>query len=140
MIAFIFIDKYPLVIALVFVIAVIATPVPSKGLFVARAATALVIAVLLAHLNRMTGFWQAHLIFPSGHTTFCAGLTWSLAMLRPWTLFFTIPLLIAMGVELVLLGFHCVFDIWGAFPLVIVIYGMIHACWRLPGDPMLTDR
>jgi len=135
----IYVSYYPVVIALVFLIAVLLTPVPAKGRFLGRALTALFIATLLAHVNRIFGLWPAHLLFPSGHTTFCAGLSWSLAMLRPWTLFLTIPLLICLAVSLVALQLHETMDVIGAFPLVLAIYGPIHAWWRLPGDAVASQ-
>ncbi len=125
---------YPALIAVIFAVVFIVTPIPAKLLFLARALAALVISVFLAHFNRIFEVWPAHLLFPSGHTTFCAGMAWSLAMLRPWTLLFTIPLLIAMGTGLVLLHFHSWFDVVGAFPLVLLVYGLIHTWWKLPGE------
>src|SRR5882762_11710676 len=92
--ALLFTAYYPAILAVIFIAFVSIIRLPAKGLFVARALTALLIAVFLAHFNRIFEVWPAHLLFPSGHTTFCAGLAWSLALLRPWTLFFTIPLLI----------------------------------------------
>ncbi len=131
---------YPVDLAVVFLLAVALTRMPAKGRFLSRALLALFIATLLAHVNRIFGLWPAHLLFPSGHTTFCAGLTWSLAMLRPWTLILTLPLLIALAACLVFLHLHETMDVLGAFPLVLAIYGPLHVWWRLPGDSIAAQK
>jgi hypothetical protein len=135
----IYVCYYPVILVLIFLAAVVWTPVPAKGNFLARALVALFIATFLAHVNRIFGLWPAHLLFPSGHTTFCAGLTWSLAMLRPWTLVLSVPLLIYLAFSLVEAHLHETMDVIGAFPLVLAIYGPIHAWWRLPGDSASLD-
>jgi membrane-associated phospholipid phosphatase len=127
---------YPQLLAVAFLVTYLRADMPAKNLFLLRALTALVIATFLAHVNRIFGLWPEHLLFPSGHTTFCAGLSWSLAMLRPWTVLLTVPLLIALAVSLVILHDHTTLDIFGAIPLVLIVYGFIHACWRLPRASM----
>jgi membrane-associated phospholipid phosphatase len=117
----------------------LAVRIPDKGAFWGRAMLALAIAVFLAHVNRIFHFAPGHLLFPSGHTTFCFGLAISLGMLRPWTLAITLPLLVVLGISMVSLGYHTVIDILGAIPLVLIIYGLIHFVWRLPSDAPL-DR
>jgi membrane-associated phospholipid phosphatase len=138
--AILFVAYYPFIIAVTFLVFWLVTKIPARNRFLSRALTALVIAVFLAHVNRIFGFWPEHLLFPSGHTTFCAGLSWSLAMLRPKTLAVTIPLLALLGAALVLLHLHTTFDVMGAFPLVLIIYGLLHTWWRLPGDVPPLDR
>jgi hypothetical protein len=123
---------YPNFIAVVFLLIFLRTKMPAKGMFLLRALTALVIATFLAHVNRIFGLWPAHLLFPSGHTTFCAGLSWSLAMLRPWSAVWSVPLVAAMAVSLVALHDHETIDVLGAIPLVLVVYGLIHTWWKLP--------
>jgi len=124
--------SYPYVIAVVFLIVFFITKIPSKKLFFLRALTALVIAIGFAHLNRSFHLYPPHLLFPSGHMTFCLGISISLAMLRPWTLAITLPLLIPFGLGLVDMHFHTPFDVLGAIPLVAVVYGSIHWFWRMP--------
>jgi len=124
--------NYPFAIALVFLGSLYAMDVPRKGAFFARAMLALVIAVILAHVNRIFHLWPAHLLFPSGHTTFCFGLALSLGMLRPWTLVITLPLVAVLGVSMVSLHYHTTFDILGAIPLVLIVYGIVHGLWRVP--------
>jgi len=125
---------YPFAIALVFLACIYSMNIPAKGSFLARALLALVVATFLAHVNRIFYLWPAHLLFPSGHTTFCLGLAPSIAMLRPWTLFITLPLLVVLAFSMVTLRYHTTFDILGAIPLVLVIYGLVHWLWRLPSD------
>jgi membrane-associated phospholipid phosphatase len=140
MIRLLFTAYYPPVLLLVFLGCLYSMEMPAKGTFLARDMLALVVATFLAHVNRIFGLWPAHLLFPSGHTTFCLGLSVSLAMLRPWTLALTLPLLLFLTLSLVTLHFHSVFDILGAFPLVLVIYGTIHWLWPLPtGAPPLDS-
>jgi hypothetical protein len=127
-----FLDYYPRLIAVVFLFFLLFAQMPAKGWVFLRALTALVIAVSLAHLNRWFGFYPAHLLFPSGHTTFCLGMSISLGMLRPWTLAVTLPILIPFGMGLVTMHYHETVDVLGAIPLVLVVYGVIHWIWRLP--------
>ncbi len=96
--------------------------------------TALVVATFLAHVNRIWHIVPSHLLFPSGHTTFCSGCAITLAMLRPWTLRYTVPCTLLMACLLVALRYHEVIDVIGAVPLVIAVYGPIHYFWPLPGD------
>ena len=131
---------YPITIALVFLGNLWAMDVPNKGAFWGRAMVALVVATFLAHVNRIFHLWPAHLLFPSGHTTFCLGLSLSLAMLRPWTLYLTLPLVAVLAVSMVYKHYHTPLDILGAVPLVLVIYGIVHRVWRLPADSPLLDR
>jgi len=136
--AALFTDYYPYAIALVFLGSLYTVEMPEKGAFFARAMLALVIAVFLAHVNRIFFLWPSHPLFPSGHTTFCFGLAWSLALLRPWTLAITLPLLVALGVSLVTLHYHTTFDVLGAIPLVLIVYGIVHKYWRVA--PVAWDR
>jgi len=131
-VAYVLVCYYPQFLAVTFLVVYLRTQMPAKGMFLVRALTALVVATFLAHVNRIFGFWHAHLLFPSGHTTFCAGLSWSLAMLRPWSAVWTLPLVAAMGVALVARHDHETIDVLGAVPLVLVVYGLIHAYWKLP--------
>jgi membrane-associated phospholipid phosphatase len=140
LVAFYFTGYYPQAIALIFLSAILFLAVPQKGAFTARALVALVVATLLAHVNRIFHLYPAHLLFPSGHTTFCFGLALSLGMLRPWTLSFTLPAALYMAYALVELHYHQIIDVIGAFPLVIVVYGAVHYFWRLPSDSPLLDR
>ena len=140
MLAQLFTTYYPFAIALVFLGCLYTLDIPKKGSFVSRAMVALIIATFLAHVNRIFDLWPAHLLFPSGHTTFCFGVAVSLGMLRPWTLAFTLPLLVVLGVSMVKLHYHTTFDILGAIPLVLVVYGIIHAYWRVSPDSPPLDR
>ena len=135
-----FVGYYPFAIALIFIGTLYRLDLPYKGAFTGRALLALVIATFLAHVNRIWSIVPEHLLFPSGHTTFCSGIAFSLAMLRPLTLYYTVPCTILMACLLVGLGYHEVIDIIGAIPLVIAIYGPIHYFWRLPSDSLLLDR
>jgi membrane-associated phospholipid phosphatase len=138
--AFLFTIYYPLVIAVVFLACLCALDVPGKRSFFWRALVALVIAVCLAHVNRVFDLWPADRFFPSGHTTFCLGVAVSLGMLRPWTLAITLPLTVLLGVSLVALHLHTVSDILGAIPLVLVVYGIVHRCWSVAPAPPPLDR
>jgi hypothetical protein len=131
---------YPHVMALVFLAGLLSADVPAKGRFFLRALVALVIASVLAHTNRWFDLWPAHRFFASGHMTFCLGVALSLGMLRPWTLAITLPLLVPFGVALVALHFHNVWDVLGAFPLVLGVYLAVDRFWSLsPASPPL-DR
>jgi hypothetical protein len=133
-----FLDYYPYVIAVAFMAVLFWVRLPAKASFFCRALMALVIAVVLAHLNRWFGFYPAHLLFPSGHMTFCLGVSISLAMLCPWTLVITLPILGPFGMGLVLAHYHEPVDVWGAIPLVLVVYGAVHWLWRIsPASPPL---
>lgn len=138
--AVLFANYYPFVIALVFLGCLYTVDVPEKGAFFARAMVALIIATFLAHVNRIFDLWPAHLLFPSGHTTFCFGVALSLGMLRPWTLAITLPLVVVLGVSMVSLHYHTTWDILGAIPLVLVVYGVVHWCWRLPSESAHFDQ
>ena len=138
--AFLLTYYYPHILALVFLVFLFSTKVPAKGRFFLRALVALLIVTFLAHVNRMYHLWPAHLYFPSGHMSFCLGVTLSLAMLRPWTLAITLPLLVVLGVALVVLHFHDTLDVLGAIPLVLGVYGILHWVWSMsPASPPL-DR
>jgi hypothetical protein len=131
---------YPLTMALAFLACFFSTHLPAKGRFLLRALVALVLAIVLAHLNRVFDFWPAHRLFASGHMTFCLGVTLSLGMLRPWTLAITLPLLVPFGVALVALHFHNVWDVLGAIPLVLGVYGIVHGFWNVPPASPPLDR
>jgi hypothetical protein len=137
---FLFTSYYPYAIAVAFLTFLFWMKVPRKGVFLSRALIALLIATFLAHVNRIFDLWPAHLLFPSGHTTFCLGLSLSLAMLRPWTLLITLPLLVVLVVSMVTLRFHTTFDILGAIPLVLIVYGIIHKYWRLEPERVAEVR
>jgi hypothetical protein len=98
------------------------------------------IATFLAHVNRIFHLYPAHLYFPSGHMTFCLGVSISLAMLRPWTVALTSPFLIAFGVALVVYHSHATGEVLGAIPLVLIVYGIVHAVWRIPTATPSLDR
>ena len=78
-----FTDWIPIVMTLAFLSTVLMVKMPDKGAFFGRAMLALVIAVFLAHVNRIFLFYPPHPQFPSGHTTLSFGLALSIAMLRP---------------------------------------------------------
>jgi membrane-associated phospholipid phosphatase len=139
-IAFLLTFYYPFFMAAVFVGAVILAKVPGKGRLFSRAAVALTIALLLAHANRVFYFWPAHPWFVSGHMTTCFGLALSLGSLRPWTLAITLPLLVPFGIGLVACHFHTPMDVLGAFPLVLVVYGLVHWSWPSPPTPPLDSH
>jgi hypothetical protein len=131
---------YPLVMALVFLAGLFSTNVPAKGRFFFRALVALVIAIVLAHTNRWLDLWPAHRYFASGHMTFSLGAALSLGMLRPWTLAITLPLLVPFGMALVALHFHNVWDVLGAIPLVLGVYGIVHRFWSVSPASAPLDR
>ena len=122
----------PHVMAVIFLVFLLATKLPAKGRFFLRALVALAIVTFLAHVNRIFDLYPAYLYFPSGHMTFCLGVSISLAMLRPWTLAITLPFLIFFGVELVAYNCHTPLDVLGAVPLVLGVYGIVHAVWSMP--------
>ena len=113
---------YPHFIAVVFLAFLFIADVPGKGRFFLRALVALAIATFLAHVNRIFHLDPADLYFPSGHMTFCLGVSVSFAMLRPWTLAITLPFLVLLGVGLVAYHCHTVGDVLGAIPLVLGVY------------------
>jgi len=122
----------PHVMAVIFLVFLFATDIPAKGRFFLRALVALVIATFLAHMNRIFHLYPAHLYFASGHMTFCLGVSISLGMLRPWTLALTLPFLVFFGVALVVYKCHTALDVLGAVPLVLGVYGIVHALWSMP--------
>ncbi len=132
-------ESYPEVIAIVFLAVYFRAKIPAKALFLLRELVALLIAVALAHVNRWFHLWPSHLLFPSGHMTFCLGVSVSLGLLRPWTLAITLPLLIPFGLGLVAMHFHTVGDLVGAFPLVALVYGVIYWLWKLSPEPPPLD-
>jgi len=121
---------YPHFLAVVYLAFLFGTGIPEKGAVFLRAAVALAIASFLAHANLLFDFWPAHRHFPSGHMTFCLGLSYSLGLIRPWTLAVTIPLLLVLGIALVVLGFHTILDVLGAIPLVLVVYAIVYTAGR----------
>lgn len=125
-------NLYPFALMLVFLACLIVMPIPAKGRFAARTLGALVIAVALAHVNRTFYLWPSHLLFPSGHMTFCLAVSVSLGLLRLWTLALTLPLLVPFGCALVWLHFHTVGDVLGAIPLVLSLYGIAFRFWLRP--------
>lgn len=132
-----FTANYPYIIAIVFCVMLGASKGPAKIQFFLRALVAVGIAVALAHVNRWFRLDPEHLLFPSGHMTFCLGVSISLGMLAPWTLAISLPLLIPMGFGLVEQHYHTTGDVLGAFPLVAIVYGTIHWFWRVPSAPSL---
>jgi len=134
-------DVYPFALMLVFLACLFAARLPGKGRFVLRAMGALLVAVFLAHLNRWFLFWPEHRLFPSGHMTFCLGISLSIAQLWPWTLAITLPILVPFGMALVSLHYHTPGDVLGAIPLVLVVYGLARWFWPMPPpSPPLDSR
>jgi membrane-associated phospholipid phosphatase len=127
---------FPMVMALGFLAGLYTTPIPAKGCFLLRIVVAMLIALLLAHMNRMFELWPAHRYFASGHMTFALGMAIALGMLRPWTLAVTLPLLIPFGEALVALHFHSVEDVVGAVLLVPCIYLCVDRAWGLSPSAM----
>jgi hypothetical protein len=138
--ALVYIYYCPHIMAVIFLAFLFATKLPAKAQFFLRALVSLVIATFLAHVNRIFDLYPAHLYFPSGHMTFCLGVSLSLGILRPWTLAITLPFLIFFGVELVVYNCHTVWDVLGAVPLVLGVYGIVHAVWRMPPATRPLDR
>jgi membrane-associated phospholipid phosphatase len=134
---------YPHALALAYLafLFLFGTSIPDKGAAFLRAAIALAIASFLAHVNLLLDFWPTHRHFPSGHMTFSLGLSYSLGLIRPWTLAMTIPLVVLLGVLLVVLGFHSTFDVLGAIPLVLAVYAVVYGYGRRKsGIPPLDSR
>jgi hypothetical protein len=130
----------PHAMAVIFLAFLFATRIPDKVSFFLRAAVALAIACFLAHVNRIFYLYPDHLYFPSGHMTFCLGVSISLALLQPWTLSVTLPLLLIFGIDLVRYNCHTPWDVLGAIPLVFMVYGIVHALWKLPSAMPPLDR
>lgn len=130
----------PHVMAVIFLVFLFATDVPAKGRFFLRALVALLIVTFLAHVNRIFHLYPAYLYFPSGHMTFCLGVSLSLAMLRPWTIALTLPFLVLFGVALVTYRCHTVGDVLGAIPLVLGVYFIVHRFWKMPAALPPLDR
>ena len=129
---------YPHIMAVVFLAVFFSMKVPARWRFFLRALVALVIAIILAHLDRWFHLWPSHPLFPSGHMTFCLGVSLSLGMLLPWTLAITLPLLVPFGMGLIGEHYHSLGDVLGAIPLVLVVYGIVHGLWRIsPVSPPL---
>jgi len=129
----------PHIMAVIFVVFLFATKIPAKGQFFLRASVALTIATLLAHVNRIFDLVPAYLYFPSGHMTFCLGVSLSLGMLRRWTLLITLPFLVFFGETLVAYNCHSALDVLGAVPLVLGVYGIVHALWSIPAATRPLD-
>jgi hypothetical protein len=130
---------YPHILAVIFLFVFLTSRLPRKEQFFWRAMLALVLATFLAHVNRIFDIWPAYRLFPSGHMTFCLGVSISLGLLRPWTLAITLPVLVPFGMAMVAWHFHSALDVWGAMPLVLIVYGIVHGLWPLPSSPPL-DR
>ncbi len=126
--------------AVIFLIFVSATKTLNRGKILLRACVALVIAVFLAHFNRIFHVDPAHLNFPSGHMTFCLGVSISLALLQPWTLSVTLPFLLIFGIDLVHYRCHTTADVIGAIGLVVVVYGIVHVLWPITRASPPLDR
>jgi len=60
--------------------------------------------------------------------------------LRPWTLAVTLPLVVLLGVSMVALHLHTVWDILGAIPLVLVVYGIVQKSWSVSSASPPLDR
>ncbi len=82
--------------------------------FLARAALALFITFLIAHVNRWARLWHGHEFFPSGHETFLLSVSTSLFLLRARSLYLTLPLALVYGIGLVYFGYHIPMDVIGA--------------------------
>ena len=68
-------------------------------------------------------------------------LSLTMGMLRTWTLAIIWPSLIPFGIALNFFGFHPVVDILGAFPLVVLVYGLVYPDWTPPkAAPPLDSR
>jgi hypothetical protein len=131
---------FPAVMVAAFFICVAAWSIPGKRRFVVHAIIAAAIAVLISHLNRIFGWYPSHLYFPSGHMTLSLSVATSLALVRPWTLVLTLPILVLFGVELVAHRFHTTSDVLGAIPVVLVVYALVFAAGRWPGSRPLDSR
>ncbi len=121
----------PHAMAVLFLVFLYYTDIPAKKQFFWRAAVPLTIACCLAHVNRIFHLYPAYLYFPSGHMTFCLGISISLAMLQRWTLVFTFPFLILFGIELVAYDCHTPLDVLGAIPITLLVYGVVHYAWSV---------
>lgn len=121
----------PHVMAVVFIVFLSLIDEPLKLHQFLRAALALSIATVLSHLDRWFDLWPGHPYFASGHMTFVAGVAASLGFLRSWTALLTLPLLVPYGIALNKLGFHCPLDIFGAIPIVLIVYILIYKYWTI---------
>jgi len=130
--AWIIICYYPFLLAAVFLATLVVVRRPDKGEFILRALLALLIAVVLAHLNRIFGWWQGDLRFFSGHMTFCLGMAISLGMLYRWTLAITLPMLVPLGIGLVWFHCHTVLAVVAAVPICVAIYALVYRLWPMP--------
>jgi len=63
--------------------------------------------------------------------TFALSMALSLGLLRPSTLWITLPLLIPYGAALVILRFHNLVDVIGAIVIVLGVYGSLDRVWGL---------
>ncbi len=122
---------YPHVMALAYLCFLFASDSPVKWRFFLRNLVPLFIAVLLAHADRLFHLWPAHLYFASGHMTFALSMALSLGLLRPSTLWVTLPLLIPYVAALVILHFHDLGDVIGAIVIVLGVYGSLERGWGL---------
>jgi membrane-associated phospholipid phosphatase len=122
---------YPHFLMLAFLAVLSRSPLRSKGSFFLHAMVPLVLATVLVHLNRWFEIWPAHRYFASGHMTFCLGITFSMARLRPWSLAITLPLLALEGIGLVAFHFHTLSDVLGAILIVPAVYWLVERSWPL---------
>ena len=122
---------YPHFLTGCFLVLLLLTKIPARGLFFLRTALVLTVATVLAHVNRWFYLWPADPFFFSGHMTFAFGMAVSMGLLRPWTLTISLPLLVPFGAFLVILGFHTVLDVLAAIPMVLGVYGIIYWLWPL---------
>ena len=131
-------NLYPVCLFAIFMIAFCLSKKTGKRQFLLQTLGALFIVIILAHLNRWFHIWPSHKLFPSAHMSFCLGVSVSLGMLRPWTLAITLPLLVPFGALILSQHYHSLFDLLGAIPLVLVVYGLVHWNWirRAPSPPL----
>jgi membrane-associated phospholipid phosphatase len=122
---------YPHLTALTFLAGICTTKIRDKKRFLVRVIGALLVALFLAHVNRLFHIWPRHLYFASGHMTFSLSMALALGLLRPWTLWVTLPLLVPFGFDLVILRFHKPEDVIGAVLLVVAIFGLANRYWGL---------
>jgi len=121
----------PHAMAVVFILFLALINEPFKVHQFLRASLALSLATVLAHLDRWFDLWPGHPYFASGHMTFVTGVAASLGVLRLWTIFITLPLLVPYGIFLVDLGFHCALDVVGAIPIVLLVYILVYQYWAI---------
>jgi membrane-associated phospholipid phosphatase len=94
--------------------------------FVGRSMIGLILAIALAHINRVLHLWPRSLLFPSGHVSFVASVATSFILLDFRWAFLTVPFTIGYGLLIVSLKYHTWTDVMVAFIIAPLVTWLCH--------------